>query len=619
MATNSENFAVNLSLNSKGFQKGLKDAGKDVDGFSKNIGDYGRIIQEQKDITIEFEKELRVLQTQLKNTSKGNLSQQTALKSGITNLKGAIGEQRIALKDLNNQQKKNNVTSKSTVNNLSRNYGAIQLLDQVTGGMASQFRAAEDATRLFNTQLKFTKTALIATGIGLFIVALGLVVAYWEEIVGFINQTEAKLKRQLKTQEQQATLSSARLKALKAENELLKLQGQNLDSNIQKQNKELTFQLALALSRKNSIQDQLDDAKKAKAAIKPEVIRGQLGGSTTVPINQNDLDAADDKIAGLDEALQNATTSAKNLQSAIIVLLTPEEETNPIKDPLKALTGLDASLIDLEISDIEVALNKLKFALADSTGYEETESILKQIFDDERRLIELQLAKKIKLADTDKTAIAIAINEAGTAQREAYAKNHEKLTALLNAQNSQVGEVTKTGSKKVVEELNEFAEAANSIIADKLVGAFSGIGQAIGNALVSGGNLIDSLGSTLLASIGGLVTQLGEAAIAVGVGMLAIQASFTSPFAAIAAGVALVAIGTAINSAKGSVGSIGSGGGASSSSGGGVSSSSGFTSSSSQVFQGRVVFEIAGSKLVGVLNNENRQNNRIGDGGLIRS
>jgi chromosome segregation ATPase len=208
MGLNSE-FFVNLGLKSKGFEKGLKDAGKDVDKFANTISDYGSVIQEQKDITIEFEKELRRLETALKNTSKGNLAQQKSLKDGITNIKAAIGDQRLALKDLNNQQGKNNVTTKTFSNNLARNYGAIQLLDKVTGGLASELRAVEDATKLFNVSLDGTKKALIATGIGIFIIALGVVVNYWDDIKGAISGADDSLIELNKTASETVTTFNA--------------------------------------------------------------------------------------------------------------------------------------------------------------------------------------------------------------------------------------------------------------------------------------------------------------------------------------------------------------------------------------------------------------------------
>ena len=101
------------------------------------------------------------------------------------------------LKDLNNQQKKASKQNKASIKETLDNGGAVALLDTVTGGLASRTRDAFEATKLFNFSLKGTKTALIATGIGAFVVALGLVVAYWDDIVDFITQANAKLQKQI--------------------------------------------------------------------------------------------------------------------------------------------------------------------------------------------------------------------------------------------------------------------------------------------------------------------------------------------------------------------------------------------------------------------------------------
>jgi len=63
----------------------------------------------------------------------------------------------------------------------------IGKLDRVTGGLASKFVAVGKAAKLSG---KAMKTALISSGIGLAVVALGLIVEYWDDIseaLGFVN------------------------------------------------------------------------------------------------------------------------------------------------------------------------------------------------------------------------------------------------------------------------------------------------------------------------------------------------------------------------------------------------------------------------------------------------
>ena len=101
-----------------------------------------------------------------------------------------------SFKDLDGQTEKTSTGLKD----VGENGGAIALLDSVTGGLATRFRDAYEATKLFNFSLKGTRTALIATGVGAFVVALGLIVAYWDDISDAIQGVTKKLEKQVRIQ-----------------------------------------------------------------------------------------------------------------------------------------------------------------------------------------------------------------------------------------------------------------------------------------------------------------------------------------------------------------------------------------------------------------------------------
>ena len=172
------------------------------------------------------------------------------------------------------------------------------------------------------------------------------------------------------------------------------------------------------------------------------------------------------------------------------------------------------------------------------------------------------------------------------------------------------------GAAEMTTKLQDFNSNANNIIQGSLGDTFAGIGRAIGDAMINGGNLAQGLGKALLGGIGGMLTQLGTLAIGVGIGIKGIKAALTSlnPAAAIGAGIALIALGSVFSAGASKIGESGSG------SGGGQTGSSNFKGSSgggnfgasSSGGMQNVVFEIQGTKLVGVLSNTLARNRNLG-------
>lgn len=141
--------------------------------------------------------------------------------------------------------------------------------------------------------------------------------------------------------------------------------------------------------------------------------------------------------------------------------------------------------------------------------------------------------------------------------------------------------------------------------------AITDMASSVGEALATGGNIIDAIGQTLIKTLGNLAKSVGQQMIAFGTAALALKALMKNPFLAIAAGAALVALGSAATAAIGKqVSSVGTGG----YQGSQVSS----TYNQSPTYQPRgayedkVVFEISGDKLKGVLDRVENKNKRRG-------
>lgn len=114
--------------------------------------------------------------------------------------------------------------------------GAVAVLDEATGGMATRVKnvaqgltaMGKNAVASFRAGIAGAngmKKALIATGIGALVVALGTIVAYWDEIVGAVSGVSASQKQLLADTEAEITARQNALDITESSENSLKLQG----------------------------------------------------------------------------------------------------------------------------------------------------------------------------------------------------------------------------------------------------------------------------------------------------------------------------------------------------------------------------------------------------------
>jgi hypothetical protein len=112
----------------------------------------------------------------------------------------------------------------------------------------------------------------------------------------------------------------------------------------------------------------------------------------------------------------------------------------------------------------------------------------------------------------------------------------------------------------IEEKLRTFGLNVDDIIRNNIAGAFIDLGYTIGEALASGANVIESIGKSLLNSMGQFLGQLGEQLIAFGVAGLAfgkLSIGLTNPLTAIKSAPLAIAAGVALTAISGAIGSIG--------------------------------------------------------------
>jgi len=99
---------------------------------------------------------------------------------------------------------------------------ALGGLDKKTGGIASKLAAVAKAAKLSG---KAMKTALISSGIGLAVVALALIVEYWDEISGLVDGVGSEQAKQLKATEDSLAANQEQLDIIGQTENTLRLQG----------------------------------------------------------------------------------------------------------------------------------------------------------------------------------------------------------------------------------------------------------------------------------------------------------------------------------------------------------------------------------------------------------
>jgi hypothetical protein len=298
-------IALELEVNIK---KGDMTLGE----LNSELNEIKSSLQEQQTALIEYQKELAKLEEQRSAIlSKGTISAeefniQESLNAQIKTVNASINTQKLSIKSLTAEQS----TAATAVKSLtaeSANYTKItQGIDKLTGGLATKvkklyqgFAEGSKAVQGFAGSLGNVTKALVATGIGALVVALGLVVAYWEDIKGLIDGVSGEQKKLLGDTEKTLKTNEDNLAATEASENSLKLQGKSeqeiLDLKI-KQTDEVIAATELLLEQ----QKEIEKSQNAAAERNQKIVQGIIGFiSAPITILLGAVDALTDGLARL--------------------------------------------------------------------------------------------------------------------------------------------------------------------------------------------------------------------------------------------------------------------------------------------------------------------------------
>ena len=217
---------------------------------------------------------------------------------GIQQSVSSVEELQTALKGVETQSKKTEKTvtnvsdaaktvGKSSEEAAKNAEGATKIIDEAFGGLGTQIKEVGGGIKQLGTSAitSFKSAvmganamgkALIATGIGAIVVALGLIAAYWDDIVGAISGVSSEQKQLLADTKATVAANEANLASTLESENSLKLSGKSekeiRDLKIQQTN-ETIASMETQLTMQKQQADAQQEALKRNADIAQNVIR----------------------------------------------------------------------------------------------------------------------------------------------------------------------------------------------------------------------------------------------------------------------------------------------------------------------------------------------------------
>lgn len=250
---------------------------------AKELDSLNKIIQRQEQFVADLKVEIALLNKQYDET--GSFLEKQHLEQKLKGLNNELKVETAELKSLQVQNKsyvkglksvnKEKTTGKIKAlefnETLLKNEDITSGLSTITGGYATQvknlgrlFISAGKSLKLFVAGLGTMQKALIATGFGAIVVAIGTIVAYWDELNQLFGSASQESLKILENQKQSTIEAEAQLKLTEQSENTLKLQGKTekeiLETKIAQTN-ELIAQRQLQLDAEKTVNKEQQDSK----------------------------------------------------------------------------------------------------------------------------------------------------------------------------------------------------------------------------------------------------------------------------------------------------------------------------------------------------------------------
>ena len=492
---------------------------------------------------------------------------------GIQQSVSSVDELQAALKDVEKQSKKTEKGLENTAKEAAKvgkagqeageaAEGGIKVIDEAFGGIGTKVKEVGKGIKAMGKGLVTSfksgiagasglKKALISTGIGALVVALGLIVAYWDDIVGAISGVSADQKKLLEDTQATAKARQDSLDATTSSENSLKLQGKSereiRDLKIQQTDEVIAATEQVLMQQKQQAIAQ-EEAMQRNKTIAQNVIRFLSLPITMLLATVDAMTAAISKIPGIDIATNleegfsgglanmlfdpeetaeaGAETVAETEKQLAALknkrdgfkLQNQAEETKAREEKLAADTAAEDAAIEAAKTKAQ-ELADLKKSIRDAEANSEAELRAKALEDLDLYYEELILKATEQGILTDE--LEASQLEASNALKQKYADEDSARTAKAKKEAKDKADYDKQLEKDVADAKLDVAGNAFGAIAQ-----LSGESSAVGKAAAVSATVINTYKGAQSAyadTVGGPIIKGIAAAIAVATGALSVK------------------------------------------------------------------------------------------------
>ena len=297
--------------------------------------------------------------------------------------------------------------------------------------------------------MKGLKVALLATGVGAIIVALGSIVAYWDDIKGAVNGLSKEQKKRNKDLEKEKELTQANLDNIDASENTLRLAGKSeeeiLDMKLAQLDIQFEQQRQTIENAKVQKQTQIE-ASERNNKIAQNTIR-----ILSLPITML-LGAIDMLTYGLEKVglIEEATNLEESFSGGIASMLFNPEEVE--KEADDTIAEAEKKLVELQNKRDGFTLKEQE---KNKANYKKSKEIKQKQFEEELQMLRDKMQKELDMEEEMQDLIIENMQDEDAKKLAQLQLQHERELATLRDKYGMETELEIELLKKQARELNE--------------------------------------------------------------------------------------------------------------------------------------------------------------------